>query len=145
VDYRVRVADWNADRAALRAVREAVFVCEQRVPLALEWDEWDAHCIHVLACQTDGGPIGTGRLLPDGHIGRMAVLGAWRRRGVGSALLSALLDLARAAGHQEVVLHAQIQAVPFYLRHGFRAEKEPFLEAGIPHRRMRVPLSRARA
>ena len=81
-------------------------------------------------------PIGTGRLMPDGHIGRMAVLRSWRGMGVGSALLTRLLDVARALGMYRVALNAQIQALPFYLHHGFQPEGEEFLEAGIRHRRM---------
>ncbi len=131
----VRTADWNVDRAALRVVREQVFVREQAVPIELEWDEFDALCQHVVA-EVAGQAIGTGRLLPDGHIGRMAVLQTWRGRGVGSALLDALLRLARDRGIPRVRLNAQSRAVAFYRRHGFVAEGEEFIEAGIPHRSM---------
>ena len=131
----VRAADWNVDRAALRAVREQVFVREQAVPIELEWDEFDPLCQHVVA-EAASQVIGTGRLLPDGHIGRMAVLESWRGQGVGSALLEALLQIARNRGIGRVRLHAQSRAVTFYLRHGFVAEGEEFIEAGIPHRTM---------
>jgi predicted GNAT family N-acyltransferase len=131
----VRAADWNDDRAALRSVREQVFVHEQAVPIELEWDEFDPLCLHVLA-EAAGQAIGTGRLLPDGHIGRMAVLKSWRGRGVGSALLDALLRLARDRGIARVRLNAQSGAVAFYRRHGFAAEGEEFIEAGITHRSM---------
>lgn len=131
----VRAADWTVDRAALRAVREQVFVREQAVPIELEWDEFDPLCQHVVA-EAAGKAIGTGRLLPDGHIGRMAVLESWRGRGVGSALLEALLRFARDRGIRRVRLNAQSRAVAFYLRYGFVAEGEEFIEAGIPHRSM---------
>ena len=101
----------------------------------MEWDEFDPQSRHVMA-MADGVPIGTGRLLPDGHIGRMAVLREWRGRGAGSALLTGLMDIARALGMRRVLLNAQVQALPFYLRHGFQAEGEEFLDAGIPHLRM---------
>jgi predicted GNAT family N-acyltransferase len=132
---RVRAADWNVDRTALRAIREQVFVREQAVPVELEWDEFDPLCQHVVA-EAAGQAIGTGRLLPDGHIGRMAVLESWRGQGVGSALLVALLRLARDRGIRRVRLNAQSRAVAFYARHGFVAEGEEFIEAGIPHRSM---------
>lgn len=132
---RVRAADWNADRAALRAVREQVFVREQGVPIELEWDEFDPLCQHVVA-EAAGQAIGAGRLLPDGHIGRMAVLEPWRGQGVGSALLKSLLQVARDRGIRRVRLNAQSRAVAFYARHGFVAEGEEFIEAGIPHRSM---------
>ena len=132
---RIRAADWNVDRAALRAVREQVFLREQGVPVELEWDEFDPLCQHVVA-EDAGKAIGTGRLLPNGHIGRMAVLESWRGQGVGSALLAALLRLAHDRGIRRVRLNAQFRAVAFYQRHGFVAEAQEFIEAGIPHRSM---------
>ena len=131
----IRAADWNVDRALLRAVREEVFVREQGVPVELEWDEFDPRCNHVVA-EAAGKAIGTGRLLPDGHIGRMAVLKSWRGLGVGSALLEALLRLAHERGIRRVRLNAQSRAMAFYQRHGFAAEGEEFIEAGIAHRSM---------
>jgi predicted GNAT family N-acyltransferase len=131
----VRPADWHADRDILRALREEVFVREQSVPDDMEWDEFDAQSRHVVAIM-DNIPIGAGRLLPDGHIGRMAVLRAWRGKGAGSALLTVLMEIARDLGMHRVRLNAQVHALPFYLSHGFQAEGEEFLDAGIPHRRM---------
>lgn len=138
--FRVRRADWLHDQAALRGIREAVFVVEQRVPLELEWDGFDEASQHALAEDGEGRPVGTGRLLPDGHVGRMAVLPGWRGAGVGTALLLHLIEAARTAGQREVVLHAQTQAQTFYERHGFAPEGEVFFEAGIPHRVMRMRL-----
>jgi predicted GNAT family N-acyltransferase len=130
--FRVRQANWENDQPALREIREQVFVIEQSVPHEMEWDESDSVSCHVLA-EAGGRCIGTGRLLPDGHIGRMAVLPEWREQGVGSALLQTLLDLARAAGHERAILNAQVQAMPFYRRFGFVADGAEYLEAGIPH------------
>src|SRR5262249_30225338 len=135
--FTVRRADWERDRESLRRVRTAVFVDEQSVPPPLEWDGLDDDCLHVLAEDSHGPPIGTGRLLPDGHIGRMAVIAAWRGRGVGGAILSELLCCAAGQGLTEVVLNAQTHAVGFYARYGFSAEGAAFLDAGIEHRRMR--------
>jgi predicted GNAT family N-acyltransferase len=118
-----------------------VFIEEQRVPEALEWDDVDERCYHVLAVSDDGSPIGTGRLLPDGHIGRMAVLREWRGQGVGSAILEMLLDLARKDGLQTLALNAQTHAVGFYAQHGFSLFGDEFIEAGIPHRKMRLQLA----
>lgn len=141
VEFHVRLVTWSEAEAALRAVRSEVFIAEQQVPEADEWDAEDFHYYHVLAVDTKGEPIGCGRLLPDGHIGRMAVRRPWRGKGVGAALLRCLLDEARRQGLTEVKLHAQTHAVSFYERFGFRAEGETFLEAGILHRRMGLPLS----
>jgi predicted GNAT family N-acyltransferase len=138
--YTVRIADWTREAAALRALREAVFVVEQRVPVELEWDGLDAGCEHALALDAGGSPIGTGRLLPDGHIGRMAVLRDWRGRGVGRALLALLVERARIRGDAEAVLNAQTSAIGFYEKQGFVACGPEFLEAGIAHREMRLAL-----
>ncbi|WP_343722775.1 GNAT family N-acetyltransferase, partial [Herbaspirillum seropedicae] len=88
-----------------------------------------------------GQPLATGRLLPDGHIGRMAVRKAGRGKGVGGAVLQALMQAARARGDREVVLNAQTHAAPFYAAHGFVQEGEIFLEAGIEHITMRASLA----
>jgi predicted GNAT family N-acyltransferase len=134
--FAIRLVDWSGAGEPLRAVRRAVFIVEQSIPEAMEWDNDDAVCRHALAEDASGGPVGCGRLLADGHIGRLAVLSAWRGRGVGSALLQHLMDLARSLGHARVVLNAQTRAMPFYARHGFDAVGDEFMEAGIPHHTM---------
>lgn len=139
-EFTVRAADWARDATVLQSVRHAVFVVEQRIPADLEWDGIDPACEHVLALAADGQAIGCGRLLPDGHVGRMAVLAAWRGRGVGSALLAHLVARARARGDAKAILNAQAQAAPFYARHGFVVTGAPFDEAGIPHIVMERPL-----
>src|SRR5262249_3969196 len=111
---------------------------EQKVPLELEWDEADVQCIHVLAEDEAGKAIGTGRPPADGHIRRIAVLADWRGRGGGAAVLSELLPIGRAWGFTGRVLDGQTRAVGFYLRYGFHCEGEEFLDAGIPHRSMRL-------
>lgn len=141
MNWRIEQARWPQDRPALRQVREMVFVREQGVPLALEWDEQDETALHLLARDAEGRPIATGRLLADGHIGRMAVLAPWRGRGVGSALLQALMAQARGRGMNRVELNAQCTAEAFYRRHGFVAEGPVFDDAGIPHRHMHKELA----
>lgn len=131
--FRVEVVDYAAGAAELHAVRDTVFVQEQRVPADLERDALDPQCRHVLARDAGGRAIGAARLTPDHRIGRMAVLPDCRGRGVGSAMLQALLRLARDSGWREVALHAQASAVAFYRAHGFTAVGEPFAEAGIEH------------
>jgi predicted GNAT family N-acyltransferase len=134
----VRGVNWDGgmDNASLRDIRRRVFIEEQRVPESLEWDEFDAVSLHSLAETEAGIAIATGRLLPDGHIGRMAVLPEWRRRGVGYAVLLALMAAARARGDQSVRLHAQVHALGFYRKAGFVADGPVFDDAGIPHRTM---------
>jgi predicted GNAT family N-acyltransferase len=138
--FIVRPAAWTVDCERLRSIRRAVFIEEQGVAEELEWDGLDEHCRHALALGPQEAVIGTGRLTPDGRIGRMAVAREWRRRGVGSAILRALLDEARARGCVRVELHAQVHALSFYEKHGFTARGAEFLEAGIPHRVMALEL-----
>jgi len=135
-EFAVEAGSWAELGAAARAVREAVFVVEQGVPRDIELDANDAPSRHALARDAAGHPIGTGRLLPDGHIGRMAVLPAWRGLGVGNALMERLIELAAARGEQTLALNAQVQACTFYEGFGFVAEGKDFIEAGIAHRAM---------
>ena len=133
----VEVDRWDAVREEARAIRYDVFVIEQGVPVELEWDEWDDQCWHALARDTAGRAVATGRLLPDGHIGRMAVRQEARGTGVGARVLDALTDKARELGYPELVLNSQTHAMPFYARAGFTPEGDEYEEAGIPHRTMR--------
>jgi predicted GNAT family N-acyltransferase len=135
--FSVARIDYTRGLDGLRAVREPVFVQEQQVPLELEWDDLDPLCVHVLARDAAGHPIGTGRLTPEHKIGRMAVLREWRGRGVGAALLQALIDEAVHHRLPAVSLHAQTSAIGFYAKHGFVPYGERFMEAGIEHQSMR--------
>jgi len=142
--FTVRIMAWSEALPLARPVRERVFIEEQRVPRELEWDEWDERGEHALACDSTGRPIGTARLLPDGRVGRMAVLKEWRRKGVGAALLVAMLERARARSMACVVLHAQTHAAGFYRRFGFSERGGEFVEAGIPHVEMALDLPPAK-
>ncbi|MDC8446043.1 MAG: GNAT family N-acetyltransferase [Nitrosomonas sp.] len=140
--FQVSLVQWQDSISSLRAVREAVFILEQRVPEALEWDAYDPVSIHVLAMTVPGGkPVGTARLLSDGHIGRMAVLMEWRGKGIGSAMLRCLIDKARQDGMAEIKLNAQVAAKTFYAGFGFQETGSEFMEAGIPHVKMFLLLS----
>jgi predicted GNAT family N-acyltransferase len=131
--HSIRLLSWSDAAPLVAPVREAVFMREQGVPAALEWDGLDVRSLHAVAMDPAGRAIGTARLLDAGHIGRMAVLAPWRRRGVGSAMLERLLEAARDRGLRQVRLNAQTRAVAFYLRYGFEPEGGEFLDAGIPH------------
>ena len=133
MEFRVVKVGWSARRAELMAIRTDVFVDEQGVPPELECDGRDADAMHFLATDDVGNPVGVARLLADGQIGRIAVLPAFRRRGIGRRLLDLALDAARARGDGRVWLHAQIDAQDLYLQAGFRIVGERFMEAGIPH------------
>jgi predicted GNAT family N-acyltransferase len=139
-EFTVRAASWREDLQPLQAVRRTVFIAEQDVPEALEWDGDDAISLHVLAQDAQGRAIGTGRLLPDGHIGRMAVVRDWRGRGVGRSILEFLVACGRRRGDKMLHLNAQTHAQGFYQRQGFVAHGDEFMDAGIPHRQMTLRL-----
>jgi len=131
----VRTANWQTEADALLAIRRTVFIIEQNVPESLEVDGEDERCHHLLAC-VEGENIGTARMMPDGHIGRVAVLKEHRRKGVGSAILQHFIGQARALALSCVDLNGQTDALPFYEKLGFVPEGEVFMEAGIPHRKL---------
>jgi predicted GNAT family N-acyltransferase len=139
--FLIRQADYESDELRLRAVRFEVFVDEQRVPPEIEMDERDRQCVHFLAFEGQRA-VGTARidLERGGKIGRLAVLAAWRRRGIGRALMEACHSLAAQRGVDTVWCHAQVAAESFYRGLGYRAVGPVFDEAGIAHREMRKRL-----
>jgi predicted GNAT family N-acyltransferase len=138
--HAVRV-EWSTHMEKLRAIRQRVFIEEQRVPLDLEWDGLDEEATHFLALNEIGIPLGTARLLTStGQIGRMAVLKEQRGRDIGRQLLKAAVDRAVEVGLQRVFLHAQRHAEGFYRKSGFLPFGAEFMEAGIPHIEMELAL-----
>jgi len=138
-EIELRTGTWAQLGEAAGALRLAVFVREQGIPAALEYDAWDARSVHCVAF-VDGEPAGTGRLLPDGHIGRMAVRADQRGRGIGRRVLEALMAIARERGDTSVELSAQTKVEAFYRAQGFVPVGEPYEEVGIPHLKMRRSL-----
>lgn len=133
---RIDLLPWEKARAHAAPIRFTVFVEEQGVPLDIELDDQDALSVHAIVFDQHK-PVATGRLLPGGHIGRMAVLKGWRGRGIGALMLKALMQRAQERGDAEVALSAQVHAVPFYRAHGFVPEGDEYLEAGIRHQAMK--------
>jgi len=140
MEYNIQTTHWNKNKSALSEIRHKVFIEEQNVPEELEWDEFDDDCIHILATE-NSIPIACGRLKTDGHIGRMAVLEAYRKKGVGSSILEGLLNTAKNLSLTEVYLHAQLTAIPFYEKFGFETCSEEFMDANIPHKTMKKTLN----
>ena len=137
-DGLVETGGWTVLGGDAARIRDAVFVREQRIPPEWELDDEDPLSLHAVAYRVDAATgarraIATGRLLRSGTIGRVAVLADARGQGAGSAVLHALLDAARYRGEPVVRLYAQQAAVSFYVRHGFAAIGEPFVEIGVPH------------
>jgi YbgC/YbaW family acyl-CoA thioester hydrolase len=133
----LQLGSWEALQTLAAPLRTEVFVDEQGVDQALEWDEHDALCIHAVLCNRLGAPVATGRLLPSvngvAKIGRMAVKRVLRGQRLGDQVLSALMNAARHRGDTEILLHAQCSAEKFYLRQGFRRQGEVFMEANMAH------------
>ena len=138
--FIVRAADWKVDEISIAGVRRAVFIEEQGVPEALEWEAEDPHCRWFLATSSAQSVIGIVRLTAAGRIGRMAVKSDWRGQGVGRALLAAALNAAGSAGLRQVHLSAQTHAIGYYACQGFVADGPEYLDAGIPHRHMYLNL-----
>lgn len=136
--FSVSLVCWHDGEPLLRAVREAVFIHEQGIPPELEWDGLDEVCRHALVLSCQGEAIGCGRMSADGHIGRIAVLPKWRKLKVGTAIVEALLDYARAHDYPQVDVDAQTYAQPFYRSFEFVEEGDVFMDAGLPHIRMRL-------
>jgi YbgC/YbaW family acyl-CoA thioester hydrolase len=133
----VKRGDWLELGQDAAKLRTEVFIEEQGIPVAMEWDDADATAIHAIAYNQLGMPVATGRLLrhgpATGRIGRMAVKRVLRGSHLGREILHALINVAKERGDSEVMLHAQRSAEGFYARAGFLPRGEPFDEAGIPH------------
>ncbi|HZA95889.1 MAG TPA: GNAT family N-acetyltransferase [Burkholderiaceae bacterium] len=137
---RIELGEWQSMRQWAEPLRFAVFVEEQHVPAEIELDALDPLSVHAVAFDANERAVGTGRLLPDGHIGRMAVAKPARGSGVGSALLKVLMAEARRRGHTHAVLSAQTHAAGFYRKHGYCEYGDEYDDAGIPHIDMRCAL-----
>jgi predicted GNAT family N-acyltransferase len=132
---KISIVPWELAQAQAYPIRLAVFVEEQGVPKELELDEEDQLAWHAVA-EHNGLTLGTARLQQDGKIGRMAVLQAYRRQGVASAMLHALLNYGQQQGIEQFYLHAQMGASGFYEHLGFKTNGPIFNEAGIAHQLM---------
>lgn len=140
----VRLGDWASLGELAHPVRKAVFVDEQGIPAAMEWDVADQTALHAVVVNRFGEGLATGRLVETspgvGKVGRMAVQSSLRGQALGRMVLDALVEAARRRGDREVMLQAQVSAEPFYLRAGFVRRGPRFEEVGIPHQEMVLPL-----
>lgn len=131
----IQILSWNQAKDLALDIRIEVFVNEQGVPQALELDEFDVVAWHALGWHGNQA-IGTGRLLADGKIGRLAVLKDHRGKGMGKSLLGALIEFGQHQGIERFYLHAQTAAIGFYEALGFKTNGPVFNEAGIEHIKM---------
>lgn len=131
-DIVIKTVDFNNNFSEIEKIRTSVFVKEQNVPIELEWDEFDNDSSHIIAYYKNK-PVGTARLLNDGHIGRMAVLKAYRNRNIGKNMLKYILEIAQKRSINNIELSAQEHAVNFYKKYGFTVTSNVYMDAGIPH------------
>ena len=131
---KIQIADWTnpEDQKKLLSIRRQIFIEEQGVPEALEWDEHDSTATHYLASLSDT-VVACARLKSDGQIGRMAVFPDYRNQGIGSTLLQFILNNLNPDIFSLLYLHAQTTAISFYEKQGFVRQGEIFYEADIPH------------
>ena len=129
------ICDYESHAKDICTIRYEVFVEEQNVPEELEIDGLDNEARHVLAF-VDEVPIGTGRILGDGHIGRIAVLEKHRGLGIGKLIMKELIKWAQEMKLEKVWLSSQWHAHSFYLDLGFVCVGEIYKEAGIDHIKM---------
>ena len=130
-DLNIIATDWQSHRSELEFLREQVFIIEQHVPVELEWDEFDAVAVHLLAT-CNGKAIGCARVIGN-KIGRMAVCQSCRHQGVGKALLDRAIEVVRKQGFSAAKLSAQTHAIGFYQRAGFVVTSDEYLDANIRH------------
>jgi len=123
---------WNDLAVPAQAIREAVFIQEQHIAAADEWDEQDAIATHFVVYDQDQA-IATARLLANNSIGRVAVLKSHRGLKIGQQLMQAVIDYARAEQREFVKLSSQVHAIGFYQALGFDVQGEEYLDCGIPH------------
>lgn len=139
------IATAQTQREDAYYVRKEVFVKEQEVPLEIEIDELEDEAIHFVIYNDEMNPQAAARLRiiegPKAKLERICVLKEARAFGLGHKLLEALETEAIANGAKEAVMHAQVQALPFYEKKGYKAISEPFEEAGITHVKMTKTLS----
>ena len=134
---QVRETCWNQDKKTLQSIRRAVFIEEQDIPEELEWDKEDLSAFHFLFYNAQKEAVACTRLLRQGQIRRMAVLRQYRHQGIGSKLLNAVIEFAEENNIPPLFLYAQNHAIPFYQKHGFRVSGKEFIDANIPHHKMK--------
>jgi len=137
MNHSITTTNWQTHRESLRRIRDVVFIQEQQVPIADEWDDKDETATHFLVANPQGEATGCARLLIEGtllHIGRVAVLAEYRQQGVGQQLMQFVLAwCAQQQPAFKIYLHAQTSRIAFYERLGFVVHGDVFMDAGIPH------------
>ena len=130
----------NQDISEPFEIRREVFIREQNCPEDEEFDRFDPQALHLIV-YVDETPAATGRIWFDGtdfRIGRLAVRKPFRGQKIGDLALRLLLYKAFSSGAQSLTISAQTYIIPLYRKFGFEEIGEEYMEAGIPHKTMKV-------
>mgnify|MGYP003343049274 CR=1 FL=1 len=141
-NLKVEIVKWIDRHAALTMIREKVFIEEQKVTPQLEWDGLDEEAIHFLAYKNEEAAGCARAIVTEGvmQLGRMAVLKDHRGEGIGSALIDKAVTTLKLNQLLAIHISAQCHAIDFYKKFGFKVTSDIYLDAGIPHRDMRLEL-----
>ncbi|MBE1301591.1 MAG: GNAT family N-acetyltransferase [Alteromonadaceae bacterium] len=135
--FSVEQVDWQEAKARLKKLRNRVFVCEWRIPRQAEFDEQDSQSKHVLVSNEQGEAIATGRITPDGEIGRIAVVSSYRSEEIYDTLYAALLEIAKNESLDDVFVQCNLDGVDHFADNGFETVGNVYMDSGIPRQRMR--------
>ena len=135
--FSIRTGRWDELQNDAKLIREQVFIQEQQIAVADEWDAEDAVSVHFVVYDQDQ-PIATARLLKNNSVGRVAVLKSHRGLGIGKLLMHQIIQQAKHQQREFLKLSSQVHAIQFYAGLGFNVEGEQYLDCGIPHVDMRL-------
>lgn len=138
--FTVQTVDWQRSKNRLKKLRDRVFVCEWRIPRQTEFDNSDHQAQHVLLVDNQGNEIATGRITPEGEIGRIAVMSNHRSKEVYDTLFKALLDIAKNNALSSVTVQCELDGVEDFKDKGFYPIGSVFMDAGIPRQKMSCPV-----
>lgn len=137
----IKKTDWQTDRSALQLIRNKVFIQEQGISQALEWDSQDLNCVHFIF-QRGTHPVGSVRIIKGNKISRLAVIKEYRNQNIGSQLLECAERYIFEHEHKRSILEAQAQAFSFYQKNGYLSDDKFLWDAGIAHIKMHKLLAK---
>ena len=134
--FTVINVDWGKEKHKLRKLREKVFVYEWRIPMENEFDQQDSIAFHVLVLDKNNQEVATGRITPQGEIGRIAVEPDYRGPEVYQTLINALLKIAQQHGLENVLVQCELEGVDYYQQQGFCPVGAVYMDSGVARQRM---------
>ena len=139
--FTIETVNWRHSKRRLKRLRDRVFVCEWRIPRQSEFDEQDPLSEHVLIKDSDGSDIATGRITPEGEIGRIAVISHHRGEEIYNVLYKALLQIAKEKDLDDVYVQCELDGVNHFESQGFHPIGSVFMDCGIPRQKMSCPVN----